>query len=156
MADDSSIDAFFEHANRMLFILLVGAALVGTIVVCISAFLTAFPRRVSTVLPSGGLDDPDDPYNDNYPKFNPQATDSDAMVPGGSEIMRGIDESMAKQKAYNDAVRKAAKDAFGAPLLRSIIDRSSLFEDNDDWGPEDAPASVVPPPMSKEITLFSF
>ena len=145
---------FFNHGRILLTGLAVALVLVVMSVLCIGSVLSAFPRRIAVVSSNGLKEESDDPYGDNWPKF--KYVDETVMLPGGSEIMRGIDDNLAKQKLYNEAVRKTAATTFGAPMIKSVIDRGSLFEPEDDWGPEGAPSSVEPAPFTKEVTLFSF
>lgn len=145
---------FFNHGRILLAALAIGLALIVVAVLCIDKVLKAFPRRITVVSSHGLKEEASDPYGDNWPKF--KYVDETVMVPGGSEIMRGIDDNLAKQKLYNENVRKTAATTFGAPMIKSVIDRGSLFETEDDWGPEGAPSSVEPAPFTKEVTLFSF
>lgn len=145
---------FFNHGRILLASLAIGMVLMIIAVLCIGVIMKSFPRRISVVSSSGLKDDPADPYGDNWPKF--KYVDDTVMLPGGSEIMRGIDDNLAKHKLYNENVRKTAATTFGAPMIKSVIDRGSLFESEDDWGPEGAPSSVEPAPFTKEVTLFSF
>ena len=162
MADADAMSHFYRHGSRLLFIMLIGVTLACILMVCISSFFASFPRRISVVaLPTGTgavVQDSGDIYGDDYPKYAPAAaSSSDAMIPGGSDIMRGIDDSLAKEQAYNTALGQLATATFGAPMMQSVIDRGSLFEANDDWSPADtaSASAVVPPPMTKEVMLFS-
>lgn len=145
---------FFNHGRILLMGLIIGLILVVITVLCIGSVMNSLPRRVAVVSSNGQKEESDDPYGDNWPKF--KYPDETVMVPGGSEIMRGIDDNLAKQKLYNEKVRQTATTTFGAPMVKSVIDRGSLFEEGDDWGPEGAPSSVEPAPFTKEVTLFSF
>lgn len=145
---------FFNHGRILLMALIIGLMLTVIMVLCLNSIMGSFPRRIAVVSSNGQKEESNDPYGDNWPKF--EYPDETVMIPGGSEIMRGIDDNLAKQKLYNEKVRQTAATTFGAPMTKSVIDRGSLFESDDDWGAEGAPASVEPAPFTKEITLFSF
>ena len=69
--------------------------------------------------------------------------------------MRGIDSDLQKQKVYNQKLRDMSKKHYGADLRSAIINRGSLFEENDEWMSK-AKHRITPAPFSKEVTLFSF
>ena len=146
---------FYDHGRMLLMALIVGAALTCVFVACMRALSQSMPSRVTVRLASGAIVDPRDPYQDDWPRY-PAPKEPDAMMAGGSEIMRGVDDNMDRLKRYNAAVRKTSHTTFGAPMLESVIDRGSLFEPGDEWGPEAAAPPADPTPMTKEVTLFSF
>lgn len=143
----------YQYGARLLFVLLVAAMLCCGLLAGWSLVARAMPYSVK-VAPEA-VDDVHDPHQDEYPAPSRGDAADDGLMPGGEEIMHGIDDTLRRHDAYNAAVNKLAESTFGAPMKQAAVTRASLFEADDDWTDERVPDDA-PPPMTREITFFNF
>jgi hypothetical protein len=145
---------FYQYGGRLLFMIIVATMLCCVASVAMSMIARAMPYSVDV---KSDHDDVADPNGDDYPQLQAPTTNDDALISGGSEIARAIDENIARYAVYNDGVQKLAASTFGAPMSsQAQVTRSALFEDDDDWKPGERAPDKAPTPMTREITFFNF
>lgn len=154
MADDDAASKFYKYGARMLFMLVVGAMLCCVIVTGAGMVYRAMPYSVN--VKSEQVEDKYDADQDDYPDDLKPIVPETTLIPGGSDIARTIDADVQRHKEYNASLDELSAKTFGAPMRQGVIDRSVLFEKDDDWTDADKPADVQAMPMTPEVTLFSF
>lgn len=145
---------FYKYGVRMLFMLVVGAMLCCVIVMGAGMVYRSMPYSVN--VKSEQVEDKYDADQDDYPAELVPIVPESTLIPGGSDIARGIDADIGRHKEYNSKLEELAAKTFGAPMKQGVIDRSALFEKDDEWTDADKPADVAPTPLTPEVTLFSF